>query len=192
MGKGRKKLQAKIDATATGLAGLKAEIATLEKQKSELQGEVAVTKKLRLEENRLQKSDQSVKSLLKEKLLQYQALKEATDEFAQWCANAHGQSEVMVVLGVDEDSMQRSIERLIQNLNYLTLSELGVDMLLSWNSMNAVDAVTSKSIPTQQLALPRSHIPSQNPWALLTYLLFLFLLLMSFTLSPEEDKQDGI
>jgi hypothetical protein len=136
MGKDRKKLKAKIAATAAGLEHLKSETATLEQQTSELQDEVAVTEKLRLEANRIRKSGRSVKSLLREKLLQYPALKEATDEFAQWCTNAHGQSEVIVVL--DEDSMRRSIERLIKNLNYLTLRELQVVMLLSWNAMNAV------------------------------------------------------
>jgi FtsZ-binding cell division protein ZapB len=64
MGNKRKKLQAKIDATATDLKNLKAEIETLKKQRSELEGEVTVTEKLRLEANRLQKSGQSVKSLL--------------------------------------------------------------------------------------------------------------------------------
>jgi hypothetical protein len=116
-------------------------------------------------------------------LLQYQALKEATDEFAQWCFNAHGQSEVMVILGVDEDSMRRSIQRLIQNLNYLTLHELQVDMLLSWNDVTSRRS-DAHTIPTQQLTLPESHVSSQNPWALITYLIFLFFLLMTFALSP--------
>ncbi|KAI7974310.1 hypothetical protein EIK77_008493 [Talaromyces pinophilus] len=43
MGKDRKKLKAKIAATAAGLEHLKSEIATLEQQTSELQDEVAVT-----------------------------------------------------------------------------------------------------------------------------------------------------
>lgn len=183
MGNKRKKLQAKIDAAVTDIKTLKAETGTLEKQISDLEGEVTITEKLRLEANRLQTSGQSVKSLLTERLLQYQALKEATDEFAQWCSTAHGQSEVMLVLGVGEDSMRQSVQRLIQNLKYLTLHELQVDMLLSWT------AVTKRSIPTAPSKLRKSHVrvSSRSPWALITYLIFLFFILMSFALSPGSE-----
>jgi hypothetical protein len=57
-----------------------------------------------------------VKDLVTEKLHEYQALKEATDNFMHWAATAQDHTETMTYLGGSEASLRTMTKRMLETL----------------------------------------------------------------------------
>jgi len=112
----RNNLQDRIERANTRCLSLDKQVSELERQQKSLDGAVSTAQNLWYKAETIESSTDPVKKQVHERIEEYQALKQATDDFAQWSAAAYDHADAMVTLCDDEDSLRRMTGRILQTL----------------------------------------------------------------------------
>jgi septal ring factor EnvC (AmiA/AmiB activator) len=112
----RNDVEREITRTETRRNSLVSEIATLQSQKDSLERSTTMAQSLWTKSESIASTSAPLKELTNQKMHEYQALKEATDDFAQWTASAHGHTETMVTLCGTEASLRKMTKRMLESL----------------------------------------------------------------------------
>jgi predicted nuclease with TOPRIM domain len=116
MRKDRERLQGVINSANTKLSSLQSEVATLEGQKKSLDKAVEVAHELSLRSESIDSGSQEIKNLIRERVVEYQALKESTDEFSSWTHELKDQTASMRSLGASQSLLRNTTKRIVDSL----------------------------------------------------------------------------
>ncbi|KAK3368004.1 hypothetical protein B0H63DRAFT_88736 [Podospora didyma] len=113
MRKDRERLQDSISSATTRKSSLQSEVSTLESQKKSLDKAVTSARALLQRAETMDMGSQEIKTLIQERLVEYQNLKESTDEFSAWTHDLKDQTATMKALGPSQEAMLRSTTKRI-------------------------------------------------------------------------------
>ncbi|KAH8897994.1 hypothetical protein GQ53DRAFT_885057 [Thozetella sp. PMI_491] len=112
----RRNIQNQIDSTTTQQSSLSSEIATLESQATSLQTAMNSAQSLRARTGTIKSTSEGMKVLIRDRLVEYQSLKDSTNDFEAWTSDLNNHTAVMKTIGPSTPMLQRTTKKIIDTL----------------------------------------------------------------------------